>query len=105
MQFVAIAIDGAINMAAKRLAAYIDHGVVVVPIPLAVARAIGCRPNTVVHLHRVDGELRVLTHTAGTPDAQKSTPNASPMWESCRNWWRKCGSSVQNSGPQKALPD
>ncbi len=82
-------------MPAKRLTArYPDDTIIVVPIPLAVAHAIGCRPNAVVCLRIVDGEIRVIPETAA-PVHQKSSQNTVSMWESCHLWWHERGS---NSG-------
>lgn len=87
-------------MPAKRLAARHpdDATIIVVPIPLAVAHAIGCRPNAVVCLHIVDGEIRVAPDTAA-PFDQKSSQNAASMWESYHRWWNERGS---NSGKASA---
>lgn len=91
-------------MAANRPLNDLDNGIVVVPLPPSVIEMLGCRPGTTIRLHRVDGRIKALPNAMPTADA-KPTPNASPMWESCRTWWRNRGSSAQDSGPLKALPD
>lgn len=77
-------------MIEKRLDTGVDHGVVVVPLPPSVIEMFGCRPGTAIRLHRIDGQLKVLPSVILTEHA-KSTPNTSPMWESCRNWWKARG--------------
>lgn len=80
-------------MPTMRLAAkYSDEDtLIVVPIPMEVAQVIGCRPNAVVCLLQVDGELKVLPYTS-MPKGRKSTPNTEALWESCSRWWRERGS-------------
>lgn len=85
-------------MASNRLLEDFDRGVVDIPLPPSVIEMFGCRPGTTIRLHRVDGQLKVLPNTIPTEDP-KSEPTASPMWESCHNWWKKCGSNVQSADP------
>lgn len=83
-------------MPAKRLVAqYPDDTIVVVPIPLSVALAIGCRPNATVRLHIVDGDIRVVSDTiqTGNPTIPRPAPNATNMWESCQSWWKERGAT------------
>jgi hypothetical protein len=91
-------------MASNRLLENFDRGVVDVPLPHSVIEMFGCRPGTTIRLHRVDGQLKVLPKTIPTEDT-KSKPQTSQMWETCHNWWKKCGSSLQSTGTLKASRD
>ena len=88
-------------MAANRLASGVDHCVVVVPLAPSVIEMFGCRPGTTIRLLSVDGQLQVLPNSIPTKDS-KPAPSVSPMWESCRNWWKSRGSSTHIAGPPDA---
>jgi hypothetical protein len=84
-------------MPAKRLTArYPDDTIIVVPIPLVVAHANGCRPNAVICLQSVDDEIRVMPDTIRTEAliSARHTPNATNMWETCGQWWKARGSNA-----------
>ena len=70
-----------------------ESNIFLVPVPLSVARAIGCRPDATVRLHLVGNEIRVVPDTIRTevPITKVPTPNATNMWESCHSWWRGRG--------------
>lgn len=79
-------------MPAKILAArYPDDTIIVVPIPLAVAHAIGCRPNVVVSLRIRDGEISVVPDPIriDPPNTHRPTQNATDLWVNCQSWWKK----------------
>lgn len=72
-----------------------DDTVIVVPIPLSVAQAIGCPPNAVVSLRIRDGEISVVPVPIriDAPNAHRSTPNATDLWVSCQSWWKNRGAA------------
>lgn len=73
-----------------------DDTIIVVPIPLAVAREIGCHPNAVVHLHSVEGKLQVIPYTSQTIN-QTAPATVSTIWESCSRWWAERGPKAGNA--------
>jgi hypothetical protein len=72
-----------------------DDTFIVVPIPLSVARAIGCRPGATVRLHIEGDEIRVVPDTIRTEAfvIQMPTPNTTDLWMSCQSWWKKRGAT------------
>lgn len=70
-----------------KLAEDIGSGVIVVPLPPSVILAFGCRPGTVISLHIVDGQVRVLPPSV-SPAKKAATPNNASIAELCWTWWK-----------------
>ena len=64
---------------------------IVVPIPLSVARQIGCRHSATIRLHIVDGVIKVVPDTIRTdaPITQKPKTNTIDLWVTAQSWWKE----------------
>jgi hypothetical protein len=69
---------------------------IVVPRPLAVAHANGCRPNAVLCPRHADDEVKVMPEKIRTEalDSTRHTPNATKMCETYGQWWKARGSNA-----------